>query len=191
MVTLGDDTSSNDGGIDYCDHCFIPFRKELVRYINNDKVTWQNYSHSLGTESGLFFLRRGRKYAEEIRSINDFVAWVKMYGHSITEGDTHTVEINAAFGKVKDPVNDDSNSQEEMRDLIDFTQLDTVEPTTEFDKKKESRITKSLPTELIFFSSCLMILLMNFIMVLHMKCNKPHCNQFVAKQIGIMLVSSF
>ena len=120
MVTLGDDSSSDDGEIRYCEHCLIPFWKELARYIINKEVTWQNYSHSLGTESWLFFLRKGRKYTEEIRSTDDFVAWIKKYDRPVTEGDTCTVEIYAAFGKAKGPVNDDSNFQEEMSDFRYF-----------------------------------------------------------------------
>ena len=57
----------------------------------------------------------------------------KKYGHSVTEGETRTVEINAAFGKAKDPVNDDGDFQEETSDFMDITQTDTVKPTAEFD----------------------------------------------------------
>ena len=59
----------------------------------------------------------------------------KKYGHSVSEGETRTVEINAAFGKAKDPVNDDGDFKEETGDFVDLTQIETVEPTTEFDKK--------------------------------------------------------
>ena len=137
LVSLGDDLCSDDGEVEYSDHCFVPFRKELARHIINNEVTWQNYSHCLGAQSGLFFLKRGRKYAEEIKSTAEFVSWVKKYGHSVSEGETRTVEINAAFGKAKDPVNDDGDFKEEASDFVDLTQIETVEPTTEFDKKKK------------------------------------------------------
>ena len=45
--------------------------------------------------------------------------------------------IDAAFGKAKDPVNDDGDFKEETSDFVDLTQIETVEPTTEFDKKEK------------------------------------------------------
>ena len=57
----------------------------------------------------------------------------KKYGHSVTEGETRTVEINAVFGKAQAPVNDDGDFKEETSDFVDSTQIETVEPTAEFD----------------------------------------------------------
>ena len=87
----------------------------------------------------MFSLRRGRKYAEEIKCTDDFVTWIKKSDIWYPKEMYAPLKSTQRAVKRKIPR---QTMHKETNDFIGFTQLDTLEPTTEFDKKKESRLTK-------------------------------------------------
>ena len=124
----------------------------------DDSITKDGYSGRLGKNSKLYILKRGRKHGEEVSSTKDFIEFIDRYGREtfqefgVDENKTtiKTIEIHLAFGGVITQSDDDieAHFEDEVDDYSIATYLETDMPLMEYDKKKDSLATKSLPTEL-------------------------------------------
>lgn len=78
--------------------------------------------------------------------------WIQENGNvQVDEKGRRVAEIRVAFGRAKDKFVTDANSdifEDTVNDTEFMTQLEIADPADEFDKKRESRATKSFPGEL-------------------------------------------
>ena len=115
------------------------------------------YDSKLGKKSGLYVLKKGRKHAEEIKTSKDLIRWIKKQGvvrsdgvdDNLDAGDGYNVvEICIGFGAVVEDIHNVDIFFEKDSYDDESTVLETVLPSAEYDKKRDSRVTKTFPAEL-------------------------------------------